>query len=93
MGFVEGARSYHLTHRSGWRDPLRTPEWEAVFYQRHPIPAVKLLAVLWASLSEPCPLPPEARLHSLPELERAALGGGGVDHLAFRRAIPGLAAL
>ena len=22
MGLIEGARSYHLTHRSGWRDPL-----------------------------------------------------------------------
>ena len=50
MAAVDEAFSYHLTHRSGWRDPLSEPGWEAVFYAAHPILAVKLLAVFWASL-------------------------------------------
>ena len=48
---VAAARSYHLTHRSGWRDPLKEPDWEARFYAAHPVPEVKLLALYWASFS------------------------------------------
>jgi GT2 family glycosyltransferase len=81
---AEGARSYHLTHRSGWRDPLVETGWEAVFHAAHPIPAVKLLAVFWASLSPRSPLPDEARITSLPALEAAARGEGGVDYDAAR---------
>ena len=85
MGAVEGARSYHLTHRSGWRDPLRETGWEAAFYAAHPIAAVKLLAVFWASLSPASALPAaEARIGSLPALEAAARGDNGVDYDAAR---------
>lgn len=84
MGFVEGARTYHLTHRSGWRDPLEHRGWEAIFYRRHPIPSVKLLAVLWASLSAASKVPPEARMRSLKDLERAARGETGIDYDAIR---------
>jgi glycosyltransferase involved in cell wall biosynthesis len=84
MGFVEGARTYHLTHRSGWRDPLEDANWEAIFYRRHPIPAVKLLAVLWASLSGASKVPLEARMTSLKDLERAARGETGIDYDAVR---------
>ncbi len=89
MGAVPGARTYHLTHRDGWsgHDPLQDPSWEEPFYRRHPIPAVKLLAVLWASLSDPCPLPAEARLLSLPALEQAA--AHGADYAAARRILFG----
>jgi glycosyltransferase involved in cell wall biosynthesis len=93
MGFVEGARTYHLTHRSGWRDPLVESGWERVFHQRHPIAAVRLLSVLWASLSAASPVPTEARITSLPALERAARGETGVDYDAVRRLIPGLPVL
>jgi glycosyltransferase involved in cell wall biosynthesis len=93
MGLVAGARTYHMTHRSGWRDPLVESNWEAVFYRRHPIAAVKLLSVLWASLADASPVPPEARITSLPELARAARGETGVDYDAVRRLIPGLASL
>jgi len=72
MGFVPQARTYHLTHRTGWRDPLVERDWESIFYRRHPLPEVKLLAVLWASLADTSPIPPASRLRSLPELERAA---------------------
>jgi GT2 family glycosyltransferase len=81
---AEGARTYHLTHRVGWRDPLADMEWERRFYARHPLPEVALLPVLWGSLADPCPLPPAARIGSLPELARAAAvcaGIGGADRV------------
>jgi hypothetical protein len=90
MAPVDGARTYHLTHRVGWRDPLKEIGWEEVFYRAHPIPEVKLLAVLWASLSDAGPLPREYRILSLPDLEKAALAGSGFDYEAARRHIPGL---
>lgn len=77
MVAAEG-RSYHLTHRVGWRDPLEDGEWERLFYARHPIPEVALLRVLWGSLADPCPLPPPARLGSLPDLARAAAACTGL---------------
>jgi GT2 family glycosyltransferase len=72
MGLVEGARSYHLTHRSGWRDPLEDTGWEQVFHAAHPLPEVALLAVFWASLSPHCPLSERERIPSLPALAEAA---------------------
>jgi hypothetical protein len=92
MAAVDGAFCYHLTHRSGWRDPLSETRWEQVFYAAHPILAVKLLAVFWAGLAPSRDLPPEARIDSLPALEAAARGGTGVDYDAVRRGL-GLPAL
>ena len=92
MTAVDGAFCYHLTHRSGWRDPLSETRWEEVFYAAHPILAVKLLAVFWAGLAPNRHLPPEARIDSFPALEAAALGGTGVDYDAVRRGL-GLPAL
>jgi GT2 family glycosyltransferase len=66
------ARTYHLTHRTGWRDPLVDTSWESIFYQAHPIPAVPLLSVLWSSLADPVPFPTSCRIVSLPELAAAA---------------------
>ena len=66
------ARTYHLIHRSGWRDPLLDTEWERLFYEAHPIPEVALLPFLWASLSDAPSYPAEACLRSLPELAAAA---------------------
>jgi GT2 family glycosyltransferase len=82
---VEGARSYHLTHRSGWRDPLEDTGWEDAFLRVHPVAAVKLLAVMWASLADRSPIPSHARINSLIELETAARGEGGIDYDAIRR--------
>ncbi|MEO8304055.1 MAG: glycosyltransferase family 2 protein [Betaproteobacteria bacterium] len=93
MVAVDGARTYHLTHRIGWRDPLSEAEWERVFYDAHPIAAVKLLAVFWAGLAAPSPIPAEARIDSLPHLEAAARGDNGIDYDAVRRMIPGLPVL
>ena len=65
-------RSYHMTHRSGWRDPLEQADWEAIFFAAHPIPEVALLRVLWSTLSDTTDIPKAAQLHSLPELADAA---------------------
>jgi GT2 family glycosyltransferase len=76
---VNGAFSYHLTHRTGWRDPVADTTWEAIFYQAHPIPAVPLMSIFWASLSDPLPFPAVARITSLPSLEVAAERCKGVE--------------
>lgn len=62
------ARTFHLIHRRGWRDPLQDTDWEQTFYEAHPLPEVALLPFFWASLSEACPFPPAACIRSLPEL-------------------------
>jgi GT2 family glycosyltransferase len=87
MAPIEGARTYHMTHRTGWRDPLRETRWEAVMYRAHPLLAVKLLSVFWASLNPRYRIRPEARIASLPALEAAARGNTGVDYDAVRRLI------
>jgi GT2 family glycosyltransferase len=87
MVAVEGARTYHMTHRSGWRDPLRETAWEEIFYRAHPLLAVRLLTVFWASLSGSHHIPDAARINTLPELEIAARGDGGIDYDAVRRLI------
>ena len=79
-----------MTHRSGWRDPLAQTVWEERFYQVHPILAVKLLSVFWASLDPRFHIPQQARIRSLPELEAAARGDAGIDYDAVRRLIPSL---
>ena len=66
------ARTYHLTHRSGWRDPLEERDWEDIFFAAHPTAEVALLPVFWASLADVSDLPEAARLHSLLELAAAA---------------------
>jgi glycosyltransferase involved in cell wall biosynthesis len=85
MTLVEGARGYHLTHRAGWRDPLRESGWEAVFWRAHPILAVKILPVFWACIDTAPNVPNHARLASLPELEAAARGARDVDWDEVRR--------
>ena len=47
---VDGARSYHLI-AGPRRDPLVDRAWEEIFYRKHPIPEVKRLSALWASLT------------------------------------------
>jgi GT2 family glycosyltransferase len=87
IGAAEGARTYHLTHRSGWRDPLKEAGWEAAFHAAHPIPEVALLAVFWASLAPGGGVPEAARITSLPELATAARGERGVDYGAVREGL------
>lgn len=75
------ARTYHMIHRSGWRDPLLDTAWEDIFYAAHPIPEVALLPFLWASLSEAAPFPPASFIHSLPELAKIAPAYRGITGL------------
>jgi hypothetical protein len=87
---VIGARSYHLTHRTSWRDPLQDTRWEDLFWSAHPVAEVALLPVLWASLADPSPIPPERRILSLPDLASAAAQGNGIQASTageFRRAL------
>jgi hypothetical protein len=65
-------RTYHMTHRSGWRDPLNEPDWEDIFYGAHPLPEVALLPILWESLSDTASLPEALRIMSLEDLSVAA---------------------
>jgi Glycosyl transferase family 2 len=65
-------RTYHMIHRSGWRDPLKELHWEDIFYQAHPLPEVALLPILWESLSDTITLPEASRISSLSELVIAA---------------------
>jgi glycosyltransferase involved in cell wall biosynthesis len=71
-----GSRTYHMIHRSGWRDPLEDRDWEARFYQRHPVSEVALLAVLWESLSNRLPEP--SRIYSITALVEAARRCDGI---------------
>lgn len=75
---VEGAHSFHMTHRSGWRDPLVDRAWERHFYAAHPDPAVALLGVLWGSLSEPPQWPSQAQIATFPALAQAAERCAGI---------------
>jgi glycosyltransferase involved in cell wall biosynthesis len=72
------ARTYHLIHRSGWRDPLQEKHWEEVFFNAHPRAEVALMPILWASIGDNS-LPEAARIHSLPELEAAAARLSGLN--------------
>jgi cellulose synthase/poly-beta-1,6-N-acetylglucosamine synthase-like glycosyltransferase len=65
-------RTYHMIHRSGWRDPLDEPDWEDIFYRAHPLPEVALLPILWESLSDTINLPETSRILSLQDLAIAA---------------------
>jgi cellulose synthase/poly-beta-1,6-N-acetylglucosamine synthase-like glycosyltransferase len=65
-------RTYHMIHRSGWRDPLQERDWEDIFYRAHPLPEVELLPILWESLSDTATIPVPSRIRSLQDLESAA---------------------
>jgi hypothetical protein len=85
---VRGARTYHLTHRSGWRDPLTVGGWERLFHDAHPCLAVRLMAVFWLSIAGDLSIPAAARIHSLPHLDTIIRDGNGVDYEVVRRTHP-----
>ncbi|WP_165228284.1 glycosyltransferase [Aquisphaera insulae] len=72
VGPVPGARTYHLTHRDGWRDPLADDSWERLFLAAHPRRDVELMTFFWRSLAADASIPERARLRTLPELAAAA---------------------
>jgi hypothetical protein len=88
---VSGARSVHMTHRTGWRDPVEDDvEWERLFHERHPHPAVRLMAVFWQSLAGDPHVPAESRIRDLAHLERIVREGRVADYDAIRRRHPRL---
>jgi glycosyltransferase involved in cell wall biosynthesis len=90
---VQGARSFHMLHRSGTagvRDPIVDTDWERTFYQAHPCLATKLMNVFWLSLTRGNDVPEEARILSLEQLERVVQNGTSIDYDALRRAHPRL---
>jgi GT2 family glycosyltransferase len=89
---ASGAQSFHLTHRSQWRDPLRDTAWEDAFLAAHPRPAVALLALFWASLARHPAAAGAARIESLPALAAAAATPDAAAFDAARQQL-GLAAL
>ncbi len=51
MAPVSGARSYHLTHRTGWRDPLLDDRWELQFRRVHPEAPIDALKQFWRTVA------------------------------------------
>ncbi|MGH7284108.1 MAG: glycosyltransferase family 2 protein [Polyangiaceae bacterium] len=90
---VDAARSIHMLHRVGWRDPAGEPDWERTFYERHPTLATKLMSVFWLSLAGDKGVPEEARILSLEQLEEIVQRGTRHDYDALRRAHAKLGAL
>jgi glycosyltransferase involved in cell wall biosynthesis len=97
MAAADGARSLHMIHRRGWRDPLLDTVWETDFYRLHPRAEVALLAVFWRGLSDP-DMAASGRIGSLPELSAAARrvahvrGIAAVRRAHFRAAAEAVAA-
>lgn len=50
---VDGAFTYHLTHRTGWRDPLTDVGWAEVFAHRHPAAPLAALEQFWRTVAAP----------------------------------------
>jgi glycosyltransferase involved in cell wall biosynthesis len=48
---VDGARTYHLTHRGGWRDPLLDDRWECDFRAAHAEAPIAELKTYWQELA------------------------------------------
>jgi hypothetical protein len=72
-GYIHGAKSYHMLHQSGWRNPMMMPEWEKRFLTLHPIRAVALLNIFWGTIANPNLLPAVYQIHNLLELEVASI--------------------
>jgi glycosyltransferase involved in cell wall biosynthesis len=90
---VPRARTYHLTHRIGWRDPTDEPAWERIFHDAHPGPVTTLMSIFWLSLAKDPLIPAHARILSLADMGRILQDGSDVDYGAIRRSHPRLGPL
>jgi glycosyltransferase involved in cell wall biosynthesis len=82
---VKGARSYHLLHRTGWRDPLEDGDWERDFSHAHPGLETTLMIAFWLSLARVPAIPAEARIESLEQMESILERGTPFDYEAMLR--------
>ncbi|MEJ0015597.1 MAG: glycosyltransferase family 2 protein [Acetobacteraceae bacterium] len=87
MRLVADARSYHLTHRTGWRDPMTDRRWEHVFTAAHPHRGLPYLLLFWAGLADRETIPPVLRISSIIELEQAILGRTQLDEATAMRLV------
>jgi glycosyltransferase involved in cell wall biosynthesis len=90
---VPRARTYHLTHRIGWRDPTDEPDWERIFHDAHPGAVTTLMSIFWLSLAKDPLIPAHARILSLADMGRILQNGSDVDYDAIRRSHPRLGPL
>jgi glycosyltransferase involved in cell wall biosynthesis len=90
---VPRARTYHLTHRSGWRDPIDETASERIFHEAHPGLATTLMSIFWLSLAKDPQIPAHARILSLADMGRILQNGSDVDYDAIRRSHPRLGSL
>jgi glycosyltransferase involved in cell wall biosynthesis len=66
---VEDAISLHLTHREGYRDPMKgEDDWEQAFARRHPL-ETELMMRFWRSLAGDPGLDPATRLPTLESVD------------------------
>lgn len=93
MAHVAGARSFHMTHRIGWRDPTTVDDWEHIFHDAHPGVATRLMSFFWLSLAADKEIPEEARILSLEQLDAIVREGTSFDYDALRLRHPKLADL
>jgi hypothetical protein len=67
---VEGAISLHLTHREGYRDPMKgEDDWQQAFARRHPY-ETELMMRFWRSLAGDATLDLTERLPTLESVEQ-----------------------
>jgi glycosyltransferase involved in cell wall biosynthesis len=90
---VDGARSFHMLHRVGWRDPLDDGDGERIFSRAHPCLATKLMSVFWLTLARDKDLPEPARISTLAQLESLVRDGCPFDVDELRRQHPRLVEL
>jgi hypothetical protein len=73
---VEDAISLHLTHREGYRDPMKGEDnWEQEFARLHPV-ETQLMMRFWRSLAGDPGLDPAERLPTLESVEQLLAAGG-----------------
>jgi hypothetical protein len=74
---VEDAISLHLTHREGYRDPMKGEDgWEQAFARLHPL-ETQLMMRFWRSLAGDPGLDPAERLPTLESVEALLQPAGG----------------
>jgi glycosyltransferase involved in cell wall biosynthesis len=86
-GYINHATTYHLTHRSGWRDPLTIRDWEERFLELHPFRSVALLSIFWATIANADKLPKPLQIPDFESLEKASRNLDAINYDEARSCI------